>query len=268
MDSQFTSKPLGNLSIFATGREECAPGHHFSHVFRDRFLLHYIVSGKGIFRTGGREYTLGKGNIFFIGDNFGYYEADMEEPWTYIWINFSGETAEQFLERVGLGEKSPVYKTLAPDEVESCFEDILKIDEEENDFLVYSRLFYLLGTIQRTNAAGDEYISGTGKQYVSQCLDFIHINYYRDIDTRDMCAFVGLEYSYLFRLFKEHTNSSPGKYLAEYRLSRAAYLLKNTDMNITETANAVGYKDRAAFSKAFSRCFGISPKQYRAAQGK
>ncbi len=263
MDSQFTSKPLGNLAIFATGREECAPGHHFSHVFRDRFLLHYIVSGKGKFRTGGREYSLGKGNIFFIGDSCGYYEADMDEPWTYMWINFSGETAEQFLERVGLGEKSPVYKTTAPDEVEKCFEDILTINEEENDFLVYSRLFYLLGTIEKTNSNKPEYTAGMGKRYVQQCLDFIHINYYRDISVRDMCAFVGLEYSYLFRLFKEHINSSPGKYLAKYRLLRAAYLLKNTSMNIAEVSNAVGYKDRAAFSKAFLRCFGVPPKLYR-----
>ena len=153
-------------------------------------------------------------------------------------------------------------ETSAPDEVRDCFESMLTISDMDNDFLVYSRFFYLLGKIQETNVNGGISADRAENMYIERCLDFIHINYYRKIGVRDMCMSVGLEYSYLFRLFKQHVNTSPGKYLSDYRLSRAAYLLKNTGMSINEVACAVGYEDRAAFSKAFSRKYYTPPSAY------
>lgn len=263
MENEFTSRHLGNLSIFTTGREECKPGHCFSTAFTDRFLVHYIVSGEGLFQTGGREYKLEAGNAFLIGNQYGYYQADWENPWTYIWINFSGEIAVKFLKDIGLDNKKPVYKTTEPKELAACFENMLSITNWKNEFMVYSRFFYLLGTMQETNANKIISKEKSVSEYVSQCSDFIQANYYRSICVKDMCNFVGIEYSYLFRLFKQQLNVSPGKYLIDYRLSKAGDLLKDTQMNVNEIASAVGYEDRAAFSKAFSRKYGVPPREYR-----
>jgi AraC-like DNA-binding protein len=263
IDTQFISRHLGNLSIFVTGREECKPGHHFSAAFPDRFLIHYIVSGKGLFRTGGKEYQLGAGNAFLIGNQYGYYEADSKDPWTYIWIQFSGEIAVHFLKEVGLSPNAPIYATTNKKEMEACFERILDITDWNNDFLVYSRFFYLLGKMLETNKKGYTAKKSTKNKYVQQCCDFIHANYYQNITIKQVCHFVGLEYSYLFRLFKAECNMSPKQYLIDYRLSKAASLLKETTMNVNNIAEAVGYEDRAAFSKAFSKRYGQPPRAYR-----
>ena len=71
------------------GWEHCAPGHSFGPASRSYLLLHYVVSGKGVFTVGGRSYDLGPGQIFVIHPyDMTYYEADREAPWHYLWIGF------------------------------------------------------------------------------------------------------------------------------------------------------------------------------------
>lgn len=263
----FIPYQIGELSIFEIGLEECAPRHSFSTAFTDRFLIHYIISGRGIFRSGGAEYSLSAGNAFLISDQYGYYEADTADPWTYAWVNMSGDAAVAFLKNAGLNPKHPVYSTSDKDTIEKHIKKILT-SAKLGGLSLYGAVFDLLGTMIETNANPPD-SSGSNpptKKYVELCREFIYTNYYKNINIKDICAAVGLEYSYLFRLFKSMTGTSPGKYLTSYRLSKAAFLLKSTTMNIDEISAAVGYNDRTAFSKAFTKQCGMSPKQYRESQ--
>ena len=66
-------------------------------------LLHYVVRGKGIFRRGKREYALQAGEIFVIRPGeVTYYEADMRDPWEYMWVAFDGFDVLEILRRTGL----------------------------------------------------------------------------------------------------------------------------------------------------------------------
>lgn len=49
----------------------------------------------------------------------------------------------------------------------------------------------------------------------------------------------------------------------QVRLQRARELLKNTGMNLSQIADALGYADAANFTRAFKRWTGSSPSQYR-----
>ena len=42
------------LSIFNCGLERCAPGQTWGPGIRDHYLIHLVVSGKGVFEVGGR----------------------------------------------------------------------------------------------------------------------------------------------------------------------------------------------------------------------
>jgi len=263
MGSIVISGHLGNLSIFTTGYEECAPCHSYSTAFTDQFLLHYIISGKGFFSVNGKRYDLKTGNAFLIGSQFGYYEADEKEPWTYMWINFSGEIALEFIRRIGLGYDDPIYTTNNPQAVADCFRDILDMKDLNNDYLIYSKFFYLLGQMQKTNVKSIKPKIKATDKYIEQSLEYIHSNYYRNISIKKLCDYIGLEYSYLFRLFKVKLNKSPGKYISDYKLIKARELLDNTEMAVSEIARAVGYEDRIVFSRAFVQKYGVSPANYR-----
>ena len=44
---------------------------------------------------------------------------------------------------------------------------------------------------------------------------------------------------------------------------KAAALLSRTSTPIKEISYQIGYQDPLIFSKAFKKCFGVSPRQYR-----
>lgn len=67
---------------------------------------------------------------------------------------------------------------------------------------------------------------------------------------------------YLSRLFRQKT----GKSITEYKLAvrmRQARMMLEAGVKVYETAAAVGYKDAANFSKAFSAYWGVPPKYFK-----
>jgi len=55
----------------------------------------------------------------------------------------------------------------------------------------------------------------------------------------------------------------PYQYLMEYRLAKAAQLLKDTDLPIGEVAAGVGFQQMSHFGKCFREKTGLSPRDYR-----
>ena len=67
----------------------------------------------------------------------------------------------------------------------------------------------------------------------------------------------------LSREIKRKTGKNYTQLVQEKRLAQAAFLLKNTDRNVDDIANAVGYENMGYFHRIFKDCFGVSPKKYR-----
>ena len=67
---------------------------------------------------------------------------------------------------------------------------------------------------------------------------------------------------YLSRTFSKETGQTIPQYLRQLRLDRAASLLKQGQMNVTEVALEVGYNSLSHFSQAFHQQFGCCPGLY------
>lgn len=63
--------------------------------------------------------------------------------------------------------------------------------------------------------------------------------------------------------FKQVTRATPLQYLKRLRLIKARQLLSHDDLNVNQTADAVGYRSVAQFSRDYKRTFGASPLQDR-----
>ena len=59
-------------------------------------VIEYIISGTGTVNDNGRIFNPREGDIYFLkrGENHLYY-SDADEPWTKIWLNFSGRLASK-----------------------------------------------------------------------------------------------------------------------------------------------------------------------------
>jgi len=74
---------------------------------------------------------------------------------------------------------------------------------------------------------------------------------------------VALSRSMLAERFVHFVGVPPMQYLAQWRMQLAASLLSSTSMSLAEIAAQVGYGSETAVSRAFKRCVGVSPTDWR-----
>jgi AraC-like DNA-binding protein len=74
---------------------------------------------------------------------------------------------------------------------------------------------------------------------------------------------VGASRSVLADRFNDFLDAPPMQYLAHWRLRLAAQKLKSSELPVKTVAEACGYESEAAFNRAFKRCFGLPPGDWR-----
>ena len=94
--------------------------------------------------------------------------------------------------------------------------------------------------------------------------EFIEKNYDNAyIKVSDISNYLCLNRTYLTSLFNKHLNTSPQKFLMEFRIRKAEELLYQTDLPIGDIARSCGYSDPLAFSRSFKKFKGVNPTLYR-----
>lgn len=105
---------------------------------------------------------------------------------------------------------------------------------------------------------------GQKASIIEDLLKYLEWNYQHDITVNELAAhkyFVNP--SYLSRLFKAETGKTFSKYLTELRMQKAAELLKESGLKISDVALCVGYNDVSYFIQTFKKYYLMTPEQYR-----
>jgi AraC-like DNA-binding protein len=100
---------------------------------------------------------------------------------------------------------------------------------------------------------------------IHRALSLMHAQVGRAWTVAELAARVGLSRSGFAARFTELVGDPPLQYLAHWRATRAAELLRGTDQAVSAIAASVGYDSTPSFNKAFKRRHGISPGAYRRA---
>ena len=74
--------------------------------------------------------------------------------------------------------------------------------------------------------------------------------------------------NYFSEKFKEATGMNFVRYVARIRFEKAAALLRQPDLRISEIAFACGFQSLSQFNRVFKKLAGQSPTEYRAATGR
>ena len=83
------------------------------------------------------------------------------------------------------------------------------------------------------------------------------------IGSRTLARRANLSPRYFAIKFKEMTGMSVQQFLIRTRIERAQHLLMHSGMNVTEVADALGYRDIFFFSRQFKQYTGKSPSEIR-----
>ena len=253
-----------DLNLYQFGWERNDSMHQFGPAIRNHFLFHYILSGKGKLETSGQTFFLGPGQGFLLcpGQISTYY-ADRDDPWVYTWVEFDGMRARECMTLAGLSEQQPVYSPRCENQVGRFMMNLVDHPDVAPIRIIGLGLILLDEIVQTSKTK-----IGAGSRrlrdfYIKEAMSFIDLNYQRDLSVEEIAAACGLNRSYFGKLFKETMGHSPQQYLIQYRMTKAAELLKSTRIPVGEVGKSVGYENQLHFSRAFKNTYGISPSQYR-----
>ena len=83
-----------------------------------------------------------------------------------------------------------------------------------------------------------------------------------DFNVEMLTESVGISRAHLHRKMKEITGISTSDFIRNLRLEQAAKLIREGAINVTQVAYSVGFNNRAHFSTAFKKHFGMNPTEY------
>ncbi|MDO5785117.1 MAG: AraC family transcriptional regulator [Eubacteriales bacterium] len=254
------------LCLCFCGHSVCYPDHSIQLAAHPKYVLHYILDGKGQFRIDGRTYSLGKDQGFLIEPNtMTAYKADHDDPWRYLWIGFEGSQAKDTLKRLGITPQTPTFSANCGDALFTIIQNIqsYQADDFEQELYIQSQLYQFFACLSHSMANNSLFRQERQNYYVRAAEAFIQEHYAEDIKVQDIANYVGINRSYLATLFQRVLQMSPNRYLSNFRLTRGQEQLAISDLPISSIAELCGYHDPLVFSKAFKQLFGVTPTQYR-----
>ena len=96
-----------------------------------------------------------------------------------------------------------------------------------------------------------------------RCLQTIEQHYAERITLRQLAESVNVSVSECLRCFRATLQTTPYRYLMDYRLSKAGEMLRDTTLPVSQIAGLCGFGQPSYFGKCFREKMGCSPREYR-----
>lgn len=127
---------------------------------------------------------------------------------------------------------------------------------------LFTGLLVAYARLHGTNALAEE---GAGANFnrIMKAVSFIEDNYTRDVPVEEVSEAAGLSAGYLSRQFKGVLGTSPSEYARNFRMAKAAELLREEGRSVAEVSDAMGFADISLFSRQFRQVTGLSPTGFR-----
>lgn len=271
--SIFPNENFFDVRLYQFGWEQCAPLHSFGPFVRNHYLFHYILSGRGQLDAADqdeviRHYPLGPGQGFLIfPGQITTYAASEADPWKYVWLEFDGLRAAEYVDQAGLNWDQPVYRPQSPEQGRGVGDTMLYIADHPNEPALHlvGHLCLFLDALIRTSSSRRELSGGQLRDfYIQEAVNYMEHHYPQEITVEELAGVCGLNRSYFSRIFREAMGCPPQEFLIRLRLSKAADQLRGTDHAIGVIAAQCGYPNQLHFTRAFHKRYGLSPREWRA----
>ncbi len=217
------------------------------HIHRS-FECYAVKNGRATAIINGKKYELSSGEAVLV---FPYQRHEYKtEPNTSTWVCiFSPDL-------VGSFNKG---RTGTP--ISNKFD--FSFDEEAIESLMMRKsLCYRICGIFDMNA---EYTQAQSEKedLLSKILHYISKNFKEECTLEDIAKVIGYDYSYISKFFKRMTGMSFKSYINGLRIGEACRMLKETEVPISDIAEACGYTTARSFNREFLTLTSKTPREYR-----
>lgn len=240
------------LSLLRFGYEHCSQRAKWGPGKRNHYILHYVLQGKGVFN--GQPVAAGQGFLIRPGETVAYGSTD---NWQYFWISIKGSQAEEICQNHIPMQENGIFSLEDVGILRAVLAGLEQRDSRLMPMYALSVLYRVLGCQEAQGQVREN-------PYVERAKQLIR-NSGGSLTVTAVARACNVDDRYLYNLFVKHTGQSPKQYMNQVRLERAKALLRESNCSVAQVAAAVGFEDGLAFSRFFSRHYGISPTAYRKA---
>ena len=133
------------------------------------------------------------------------------------------------------------------------------------DIIKHLNRCFNLFTFDKDMVVGFDFGNQLASDRISRICQYIYQNYADNITLQDLSDMEYLSPFYLSHLIKDFTGMNFREFLCFARVEMSEIRLLGTDMKISQIARDVGFSTTAYYNKYFTRWFGLSPAEHRAA---
>lgn len=98
---------------------------------------------------------------------------------------------------------------------------------------------------------------------IALVLNYIYTHMHENVTVKELAKAVGLNPSYLSRLFHTQMGCTVHQYILDQKITTAKQWLQFSDKSFVEISNLLGFSSQSHFIQVFSKCTGMTPKRYR-----
>ena len=231
------------------------------------YQLIYIASGKAHFHFDDKEEIVTAGHMVLYrpkeAQKYEYYAQDQTEVY---WVHFTGGNVKNLLRSYGISDDTKVFYCGSGLEYQHHFRLMiqeLQLCRDDYQEMLEIHLRQMLIMLHRYLKSSAKIENGMIAEEIDKAMLYFNEHYNENISIEEYAASRHMSTSWFIRNFKQYTSSTPMQYILSIRISNAENLLENTEYNLTEISNIIGYENPLYFSRIFKKQKGLSPSEYR-----
>ncbi|OCT12558.1 hypothetical protein A8709_32595 [Paenibacillus pectinilyticus] len=106
-------------------------------------------------------------------------------------------------------------------------------------------------------------LNNDDNSHISRLMELINQQIVSDVSLSVLATQLGLNSAYISRLFKQETGQNFSEYIKELRIERSKQMLAQTELQIQQIAEQIGYNNSYYFIRIFKESVGMTPGEYK-----
>ncbi|MBQ9806424.1 MAG: helix-turn-helix transcriptional regulator [Clostridia bacterium] len=226
---------------------------HWECENRDCWGIVVRVSGKAIFSVDGKK-TVSDPNTVLIIPKGVSYSFDVTEQGSYILLEFDADQIGYEIFALPIGNAEKILKILHALEYNTIIGHPYHALEQ-----IHGAYEIMLSLLTESHLL---YVQKDKMRVIEKIAEYMSTHYQNNLTNAYLAQRCGISEVYFRKLFTQITGTSPITYLHKLRIAKAAELLQDGSLSLSEIATEVGYSDLYHFSAMFKKYMGMPPSKY------
>lgn len=265
--------PFNDTNLIQLGRLYCGPDTVIDkHAHINWFELTLVTDGKGTIITNDIAENVSKGDIYisYPGD-LHEIRSSKDEPLKYDFFSFNTNNAQikKELKKIVVTMYRCDQRIFRNEQINSAISDAIAEFSYKQDYhkeilctLFEQILYYLIRSLSVNNPVIINKHTLSADELCFQIMHYIDTHIYSIESLTVLSEKFNYNYTYLSDVFSKTTGNTIKNYYQTRRLDVARLLINEGTLKISKIAEMLNYSSMYAFSKAFKKKYGVSPRHY------